>query len=225
MDESIRKKNIILAMVVLGSICGLIEVAVKGLLNQKGIHLSGLIIGLDFIVIGIALAIYQKPLLILGMGFIVCLCKQLVVPLLGLSFMCQVNSCLAIMLEFGAFAAIASFTFDKMKKSVGSRILSAGIGVFTVSILFYFIGIHVRPCPYLLSFNIPGGFISFIAKEGIVWAIFAAALFPLGWAIGERLKGKIFELVLQRPRFYYAGVALVTIFCWFGCAIAIYSGV
>ena len=57
MDESIRKKNIILAMVVLGSICGLIEVAVKGLLNQKGIHLSGLIISLDFIFQDIALQI------------------------------------------------------------------------------------------------------------------------------------------------------------------------
>jgi hypothetical protein len=223
MDDA--KKNILLATIVLGSICGLIEVATKNILNYNGIHLSGLIIGLDFIVIGIALAILRSPLMIIGMGLIACLCKQLVVPLLGLSFMCKANSCLAIMLEFATFASLAAFTLNKMKTSATARALTAGAGIFVSSILFYTIGMCVVPCPYLLSFNIPGGFISFILKEGVVWSIFAAMLFPMGWKIGESLSAKVFELSLQRPRLYYAGATLVTIFCLLGCALAIYSGV
>lgn len=220
-----NKKNILLATIVLGSVIGFIEVAVKGLLNYKGVHLSGLIIGLDFIIIGIALAIFRKPLMVVAMGLIACLVKQLVVPLMCMPFMCQANSCLAIMLEFTTFTGMAALTFKRMNSSRKARILTAGTGIFLSSILFYSIGMQVRPCPYLLSFNVAGGFSSFLAREGMVWAIFAAALFPLGWEVGERLRQTTLSFFVQRPRVCYAGGGLISLFCWITSAVIICLGV
>lgn len=220
-NKNENKKGFILTIFALGSICGLVEVIIGGVLHQLGIHLSGLLIGLDCLLIGLGLAIYNNPLMIIGMGLITCICKQLVVPVLGISFMCEANSCLAVMLEYGSLASIATFTLNSMKKSTYSRILAGGAGVFFGSIIYYFAGMRVNPCPYMLSFNVPGGFAAFLAKEGLIWASFAAALFPLGWSVGERLSVKKFILIKKNPHLFYLKSALTTVICFIACIISI----
>jgi hypothetical protein len=220
-NKTENKKGFIVATLALGSVCGLVEVIVGGVLHQFGIHLSGLLIGLDCILIGIGLAIYNNPLMIIGMGLITCICKQLVVPVLGISFMCKANSCLAVMLEYGSLTGIAAFTLNSMKKNTGSRILTGGAGVFLGAIIFYFAGMRVSPCQYMLSFNVPGGFTAFIVKEGLIWALFAAALFPLGWSVGERLNEKTFILIKENPHLFYLKSALTTVICFIASAIFI----
>lgn len=219
--ETENKVGFIAATLALGSTCGLIEVVVKGVLHHFGIHLTGLLIGLDCILIGIGIAIYNNPLMIIGMGLITCICKQLVVPVLGTSFMCKANSCLAVMLEYGSLASVAAFTINSMKKNTYSRILTAGSGVFLSSIIFYFIGMRVSPCQYMLSFNVPGRFTAFIFKEGLIWALFASALFPIGWSVGERLNEKTFVLIKENPHLFYLKSALTTVFCFIACIISI----
>ena len=202
--------SFVLTMLALGSVCGLVEVIVKGVLHHLGLHLSGLLIGLDCILIGIGMAMFRNPLMIIGMGVVTCICKQLVVPLHGVSFMCGANGCLAVMLGYGSLAVIAAFTLWRMVNNITSRMLTGGSGVFLGSIIFYFVGMHVNPCPYLLTFDVPGGFASFVAKEGVVWAAFSAALFPLGWSFGERLAEK--PLVRETPS-YYMKAGVTTVIC------------
>jgi len=212
-NKTMNEKGFILAMFVLGSICGLVEVIGKGILHQLDLHLSGLLIGLDSILIGIGLAMYKNPLMIIGMGFIACIYKQLVVPIHGISFMCEANACLAVMLEYGSLAGISAFTLNGMGKNKSSRIFTGGAGVLLGAIIYYFAGMRVNPCPYMLTFNSPGGFTAFIAKEGLIWASFTAILFTLGWSVGERFSDKPSILMKENAHLYYLKSALVIVIC------------
>jgi len=222
-DGKAGKKKLLLAVLVLGSVCGLLEIAGGGLLRHSPFR-SAILTGLGLGIIGFALAIFKKPIMALGMVLVVVLCKQLVVPVLGVSVMCKMNSCLAVMFEYGGFFALAAITMNKMKKSSGMRSLTAGAGVLAGSVAYYFIGMRAAPCAYMLSFNRAGGFISFMAAEGLIWAAFSAVLFPLGWLAGEKYKERVFVLA-QKPRLFYAGAFAITIFCWAASATAISLGI
>jgi hypothetical protein len=212
-ETAANKKDFILAILVLGSICGFVEVVVGGVLHRFGFHLSGFLIGLDCILIGGALAIYRNPLMIIGMVFVSCIYKQLAVPLRGTSFMCEANSCLAVLLEYGSLAAISAFTLKGMGKNMISRIVTGSAGVFVGSIIYYFAGMRVNPCPYMLTFNAPGGFMAFLAKEGLIWAVFAGVLLPLGWSLGEKFNHRTFVSAEENILFYYLKSALTVIIC------------
>jgi hypothetical protein len=220
-NGTVNKKEFILSMLVLGSVCGLVEVFIGGILHQLGLHLSGLLIGLDCILLGIGLALYRKPWMIIGMGLIACTYKQLVVPIRGISFMCEANSCLAVLLEYGSLAGISAFTLDSMGKNTTSRILTGGTGVFLGAIIYYFAGMRVNPCPYMLSFNVPGGFAAFVTKEGLMWASFAALLFPLGWSVGEKFSDKLSTLIKENVHLYYLKSALTIVICLIASGIFI----
>jgi hypothetical protein len=99
--------------------------------------------------------------------------------------------------------------------------LSAGL---MAGAAFYFIGMRVAPCRYLLSFNRPEGFIAWMRAEGLIWGGLGAVFFPAGYLVGERLKDRILGWRLTRPLFYYAGSGAVIALCWIVSAIAISKG-
>ncbi|MDD5067080.1 MAG: hypothetical protein PHF84_08550 [bacterium] len=222
MKENKGQKGIITGILVLGSFCGLVEVAAAGLLHRSGIHFSGLLIGLDALFIGIAMAVYGNPVMILGMGLLACLHKQLVIPVLGLSVLCKANACLAVLLEFGGLAGMTALFRGRVIKSRTARSLASGTGVLFGSLLYYFIGMHVQPCSYMLSFNGTSGLTAFIMKEGAVWALSAGLFFMLGWEIGEKAKERTFGTWLQRPNSFYAGPGLLTLVSLLISAVIIY---
>jgi hypothetical protein len=181
------KKGLIIMIIALGSICGLFEVVLGGALTAASFPWrSGLLTGLGLGVVAFAYAIYRKPLMAIGIASVAILVKQLAVPVLGRTFMCNTNSCLAVGLEYLALAGVAVFTMKKMQSSGGLRFLTGGAGALVGSIAFLWIGMRVAPCNYLMSFNQAGGFVSFLYKESLNWTIFSAALFPLGWLIGVK---------------------------------------
>jgi len=220
-----KKKFFVMALV-LGSVCGLMEVVFGGLLHHGFFQQfrSAILTGVGLGIIGFALAILGKPVIAVLIGIVAVLSKQMVVPVLGVSVMCKMNSCLAVMLEYGGFFAVAAITMNKMKKNAVLRPLTAGAGVLAGSIAYYFIGMRVAPCAYMLSFNRAGGFVSFMAAEGLIWAAFSAVLFPLGWLAGEKYREGVFALS-QRPRLFYAGASAIVIFCWIVSAAAISLGI
>ena len=89
---------------------------------------------------------------------------------------------------------------------------------------FYFAGMQVAPCQYLVSFDRPGGFVAFMAAEGLLWAAFAGVLFPVGYWVGVRI-GRNVPVLSRRPVLYYAGSALIVLCCWLASALAIATGV
>jgi len=224
-DARVGRTNVLFAILALGSVCGLLEVFFGGLLRQVGFaYRSGLLTGLGFGVIAFGLAIFKKPSMAIWIGLLTVLCKQLVVPILHVSVMCKFNSCAAVLLEYCALSGFTAIAMSKIRENTGMRLLIGGAAAFVSSIAFYFIGMRLAPCPYLLSFNGLGGFGAFLAKESLNWAAFSAVLFPLGWLAGEKFADRISVLLIRRPRYFYAGAASTTIFCWVACAIAIAQG-
>jgi hypothetical protein len=219
------RKGQIIMILALGSICGLIEVVLSGALRTADFPWrAGLLTGLGLGIIAFAYAIYRKPIIALGIGFVAVLVKQLAVPVLGQTFVCNANSCLAVGLEYSALAAVALFTMKKMQNNGGLRFLTGGAGAFIGSIGFLLIGMHVAPCNYLLSFNQAGGFVSYLYKESLNWTLFSAALFPLGWLVGVKYEASLARLFENKPRVIYAGASVISVVCWAVSAIAIAGG-
>ncbi len=221
-DEKISKTAVLLAVIAMGTVCGVIEVAGKQFLHQINFpYTSAILVGLCFGIIGIGLAVIRKPIIIIVMAAVAVICKQLVVPILGVSLMCKANACVAVMLEYGSLAAIAAITMGRMKKNVNMRILTAGTAAFLGAATYFFIGMHVKPCPYMLSFNVSGGFVKFLTVEGLIWAAFAAIMFPFGWTVGEKLREKTL-ILLEHKRLSYLMPVLTASICFIGCIISIW---
>jgi hypothetical protein len=75
----------------------------------------------------------------------------------------------------------------------------------------------------LLSFEGPSGFAAFLAVEGLVWAAFSAAFFPVGYWVGTRLRDVIL-MPERKPWLYYATSATIVVGSWTASAVAIAAG-
>jgi hypothetical protein len=191
-----------------------------GNVPYKGDVLTGLGIGL----MAIGFALFRKPVMLIGIAAVAVLVRQTAIPILHLSTFCKANSCLAVMLGGGALAGSVALAGRRIGTSKVSRIaagLSAGL---MAGIGFYFIGMRVAPCRYLMSFSRPGGFAAWMVHEGLIWAGLGAVCFPLGYLVGERVRDRVLGLRLASPHLYYAASGVVIAFCWVASALAIASG-
>lgn len=212
--------RLIIGILVFGSIWGLSEVALGGGLSAADFpYKSGLLTGIGIGLMGMALAIYKKPAMLVGIGLVTVLVKLLAVPILHIAVACKANSCLAVFTEAVALSLVAFLLMSAMGKSVHARMGGGAAAAIIASVGFYFIGMQVAPCNYLLSFT-PGGF---IVTEGLTWASFSAISLPLGYLAGMKLEGKAFPW-LTRKTLYDATTAATIVICWGVSAIAIASG-
>ena len=126
--------------------------------------------------------------------------------------MCKANSCLAVFLH-GAFL---TGSVALMGKGRGNSVRLSLVGFSAVLLsatAFYFAGMRLAPCAYLLSFNSPGGLLTFMTAEGIAWAVLAGITLPVGYRLGEALINGISQFRL-RPLFYYSISSAVIVCCW-----------
>jgi len=220
-----QRVDLLITIVVLGSLWGLSEVVLGGAIRAAGLpYRAGILTGVGIGIMGIAVAVLRKPLTLAGVALVAISCKQLVVPILHISVMCKANSCLAVMLEGLALAGVVSLAGRKLDRSHLTRIASGASAALLAAAAFYFIGMRVTPCRHLLSFNRPGGFVAFLTVEGLVWAVFSAILFPAGYWVGTRLRGTVFALRTRKPLFYYTTFAALVVCCWVASAFAIAAG-
>jgi len=209
-----------IGIIVFGSIWGLSEVALGGGLQAANFpYRAGLLTGIGIAIMGTALAIYKKPAMLIGIGLVTVLVKLLAVPILHISVMCKANSCIAVFTEAVALSLVAFLLMSKMGESVHARIGAGASAAILASVGFYFVGMQVAPCQYLLSFT-PGGF---IVTEGLIWAAFSAILLPLGYLAGEKLAAINSQVLTRRP-IYYITSASTVLFCWGVSALAIAAG-
>ena len=212
--------DLIIGILVFGSLWGLSEVALGGVLKTAGFpYRSGLLTGIGMAVMAMALAVSKKPLVPIGVGAVAVLVGLLVVPVLHLSPMCKANSSLALILESGTLTLAAALIAGRTGKSVFGRVATGGSAALLASVAFYFAGTHFAPCAYLLSFT-PG---SFVVKEGLVWAAFSAILLPAGYSAGERLAENRLTVLTNRSALY-SGSSFVVAVCWGISALALASG-
>jgi len=217
--------DVLTAVAVLGSLWGLSEVVVGGAIRAAGLpYRAGILTGIGMGLMAIAVSVFKKPPMLAGIALVAVLCKQLVVPILHVSVMCKANSCLAVMLEGLALAGMVSLAGRRLDRSYLAQIASGASAALLASAAFYFIGMRVAPCRYLLSFNRPGGFVAFLTVEGLVWAVFSAVLFPVGHWAGTRLGDTVFALSARKPSLYYITSVALVVCCWAVSAFAIAAG-
>jgi hypothetical protein len=215
---------IVIGILVFGSIWGLIEVALGGGLRAAhSPHSSALLVGIGMgAVCGMALAIYKKPAMLIGIGIVAAAIKLLAVPISGVAVTCPANSCLAVALEAVGLSAVAFGLMKAMDRNVHAQIGAGAFGAFTGSVLFWLIGMHVAPCRYLLSFaGAPG---TWMVSEGFVWAAFSAVLLPVGYWAGLKLRPKVAYMLTTKPRISYASSAAVFAFLLGMSAVALAAG-
>ena len=214
--------RLITGILFFGSLWGLSEVALGGGLRAASFpYRAGLLTAIGMAIMGIALANFRKPLMLVGIGSVAMLVNLLAVPLLHVSVACKANSCIAVGLESASLGLVAVLLMAKAGGSVYARMGSGAFAAVMASAAFYFVGTHVAPCNYLLSFTSPG---TFVVQEGLVWAAFSAVLFPLGYLAGERLAVKPLPALAGRGLAYYATAAGAVILCLGFSALAIVSG-
>ncbi len=200
---------ILLGILAIGSIWGVSEVAVgTGLRAVRFPYTGGLLTGIAAAVIGITLAVYRKPLLPIVLALIAISYKLLAVPILNIPLMCKANSCLAVGLDGLAFSAMAALMMKQIGKSPYAAMGVGASGALLAATGFFFLGMEVAPCRYLLSFR--GNPVGFLIKEGLVWALFSASLLPVGFLAGTRLQPMVAHMLAIRPRLSYAiGISIV----------------
>jgi hypothetical protein len=212
-------------MVILGSVWGFLEVVGGGAMKAGGIPYKGdIMTGLGMCAMAVGVAMFRKPLLIIGIAAVAVALRQLAVPILHLTGFCKANSCLAMMLGGTALGGIVALAGRRFRRGVLPRAAAGFSAGLLTGAGFYWIGMRVAPCRYLLSFNRPGGFAAFMRAEGIIWAALAGVLVPVGYLIGERLEDRVVDLPARQPAFYYSVSATIVACCWVASAIAIAGG-
>jgi len=214
-----------IAIMVLGSLWGLSETALSGVITAAGLpYRAGILTGVGIGLLAVAVAAFRKPLILPAIAAVAILCKQLVVPILHVSVMCKANSCLAVMVEGLVLAGGVTLAGRKLHRGTLARIASGALAALSAAAAFYFVGMRVAPCRYLLTFDRPGGLQAFMVAEGLVWAVFSGLLFPAGYWVGARLEDSGFALGRKNPLAYYVTSAVLVVLCWLASAFAIAAG-
>ncbi|MDD5309885.1 MAG: hypothetical protein PHU25_21420 [Deltaproteobacteria bacterium] len=224
-DRASMLRNIVILIFVLGSLWGAAEVLLNDAIKAADLPLrAGILTGFGMLVMGMFLGHARKPFALLGIPLVAVLIKQMVVPIMGASVLCKANSCIAVLFEASLLAGVAMVAARGMERSGPTRAATgAGAGLLS-AVPFYFVGLAVAPCSYLMSFDRAGGFAAFMIQEGLVWAAFSAVLFPLGYALGTRGRETVLSLEARRPAFYYGAALGVVTACWISAAVAISLG-
>ena len=208
-NQKFKMADIIAGALLLGAFWGFTEVFLKDVLSLGGKPFTAaLMTGIGVAVMAFALAVYKRAGVIMMVAAATVAARMIIVPVLGCSAMCRANACVALLLLGGSMSAAMFLGRNKVNgRSASGGLLSGGAAMVSGG-AFFFAGMAVAPCPYLLSFNQAGGFAAFFTAEVMYWAIFSALMFYPGYALGVKMRNSVFTLRNAQPAFYYTGTAL-----------------
>jgi hypothetical protein len=147
--------------------------------------------------------------------------KWLSVPVQGIAFSCIANTMLAIGLDGLIFVGILRI----IKKPETLNLIALGGGAALVTaFVFRTIGIHVAPCPYLLSFSGTAGLFRFVYTEGLTWILLSSITVPVFYFLGNTISNKINKLYVSNKKIYFETLFLVVILALSSNIIALFLG-
>ena len=217
--------QLIIGVLVFGSIWGFLEATLGGFLNLIIFPNKGAIMGgIGMAIMGIALAIYRKPAMLPGIGIVAASFKWLNAWLLFVppSAVQIINPAMAIILESVACSLVAVFLMNRISRNlfVGT---GAGVLVGLISAIAYvYFAVYVTHSPIFERLGIKS-IGEFITGNGIVQAVFFGVFLPLGYLVGEKLAAAISSVLVRRP-LYYAASAAIICFCWGISVVAVMAG-
>ena len=206
--------NLIIGILVFGSIWGFLEATLGGFLHMIIFPNKGAIMGgIGVAIMALALAIYKKPAMSLGIGIVAASFKLLDVWLFSLPIISIhiINPAMAIIFESLAFSLVVTFVMDKMAKNAYVGIGAGALAGLASATAWVYFAIYVMNAPAYARVVFTAG--EFIANQGVVQAVFFGTLLPIGYLAGEKLASQTFSYLLNRP-LYYATSALVICLCW-----------
>ncbi len=215
-NAKIGFKQIVMIILVVGSFWGFSEVVLNEVIRDIGLlpMRAAILMGMGMLAMAFLLGFSKKPHLLLFIPILTIMLKQMAVPLVGAGFPCKANSCTAVLIQGLILTGFSSLFFKSFKSKKSTKVLiGAGTGILSAAI-FLPVGLRIAPCNYLLSYSHAGGFISFMANEGLYWAIFSAIFIPFGFWLGEKVKIPLTNLALKKPGFYFSYSGAYTIICW-----------
>jgi hypothetical protein len=213
----------ILGLLAAGSIWGFSEVVLGAVLKASGLPLrSAILTGVGLGIMGVAVSGLTASPALLGVVLVAVLCKQLVVPIQHVPFMCAANSSLAVLLEGSALTAVAATIRNNLDRRLVIRVGTGAFAALLAAGAFYFAGMRLAPCPYLRSFARRGGMGAFTLAEGLPWAVFSGVLFPVGYRLGESLRA--FDTGRRQTRLYDGVSGALTVVCIAASALAFALG-
>jgi len=184
-----------------------------------------------FPIMAMALRIYKKPAMLVGMGALAACFSFLVIPFLRVPAFTTpittypiVNPALA-----NLFAALA---FSLVVSLVGKRIATMSIptlvGVGALSMfLSQIIWIHtVVAIGAPILGTLAGGIslVEYIATGAMILTAMSAATLPAGYVAGSRLQLGVDHLIKVKPLLYRVGPIAVLVICWGASVMAVAAG-
>lgn len=228
-----NKKSMLIGILVFGSIWGLLESVVAGglflhagpFLRQHHIcicPLTGAIFG--FFIMALALAIYKKPTMLIGIGIVAALFKLLDIPILHGSMLPApmtlrfiVNPAISIIMVSLIFSLAAAVLLNKLESNFPLRVGVGALTGFVGTVAFVFTAFYLTHTnPLVVSAPL-----QLIATHGPVVAALGAITFPLGYLAGMKLQRRTISLPIRKPRLYYIGGGVTVAFCLGISAVAL----
>jgi hypothetical protein len=217
--------GVVIAILVFGSVWGLVEAVLGGALHLVHFPYKGAIPGaIGMAIMAMFVAIYRRPKLVFGLGVIAALFKPLSAliygqPIFGPSV---VNPASAILLESVAFTLVVSLLFKGFESSIKARI-GAGISAGYLSIIVYAILASAVGMGKWTSLGLTEKLTTALT-DGTALAIAGTALLLLGYLVGIQLRPKFWQLSSTKASLFYASTTATIVCCWIGAAVAFASG-
>ena len=221
--------DVLMAIFILGSLWGFIsEITLKSTVIIQGLPFkggtAGYVTAVGIGIMGIAFSYFRKPSLLMGIPLVAILNKLLVLSIFNIPIVAKVNSSLAILLGGIALTGTLILAGGNLYRNNLLRLGSGMSAGLLAAIAFFFIGMQIMPCPYLMSFKRTGGFEAFMISDGMVWTVFSGILFYAGYWLGTRLKNVTQNLRTKQSLAYYSGSAFVAVCFWVMMVFSIISG-
>ena len=217
--------RLIIGVLVFGSIWGCLEATLGGFLNliifpNKGAIMSGI----GMAIMGAALAIYRKPVMLPGIGIIAASYKWLNAWLLFVppSAVQIINPAMSIVLEALAFSLVAIFLVSRMEKNVYNGVWAAVLAGLMSAIAYVYFAVYVTHSPIFARLGIKS-IGEFVTGNGVIQAVFCGVLAPLGYLAGKKLAAEISH-VSARKSVYFAVSTTTVLGCLGLSALAIIAG-
>lgn len=224
-QESGKIRDILIAVLVFGSIWGFLEATLGGFLHLIHFTHKGAIMGgIGMSIMAAFVVTHRHPGLLIGVGCTAALFKLLSALVYGQPVLTPfvANPAVAIILESLAFSFVVILLRHRFERNVWMRV-TAGITAGYLSIILYAVFASVAGRGYwpMLSFTEK---VKEVFVDGTGIAIAGTILLLVGYTLAVHLRPKLLDFRSVKPNAFYASAGAAAMCCWVFALVAFAAG-